>query len=222
MRKSLIVLSVVSLLLYASCSFDTLSTVIGGDTTGDNDSHIGITANYDENAAEMLVEGAWTDGEYIVRFGYDVSRMISWEGYQSSGHTIAWGPWYDRAHEEMYFTEYAVSAYEFVIRFSADGNSMQIRYRKGFPLVFLKEGVWKRIQYQVDFESDGNVALPSSQQIYNGYKGYVEEPENPVREGYTFTGWYYEDQLWDFDTDKVVEDMTLVAGWEPSLAEEEI
>lgn len=222
MRKSFIILSMFSLLLHVSCSVDTLSTVIGGDVTGDDGSHIGITANYDQNAAAMLVEGAWTDGEYIVRFGSDDPRMIRWEGYQSSGHTIAWGPWYDRTNEEMYFTEYAVSAYEFVIRFSADGNSMQIRYRKGFPLVFLKEGVWKRIQYQVDFESDGNVALPSPQQIYNGYKGYVEEPETPVREGYTFTGWYYEGQLWDFDTDKVVENMTLLAGWEPSLTEEEI
>lgn len=44
----------------------------------------------------------------------------------------------------------------------------------------------------------------------------VREPEDPIREGYVFDGWYTEPELenrWDFDSDTVQADMTLYAGW---------
>lgn len=45
----------------------------------------------------------------------------------------------------------------------------------------------------------------------------VPEPEAPIREGYTFNGWYTEQGCaneWDFG-DAVTSDMTLYAGWTP-------
>ncbi len=43
----------------------------------------------------------------------------------------------------------------------------------------------------------------------------VLPPEPPTKEGYSFAGWYDEDyeREWDFDTDKVTENITLYAKW---------
>lgn len=43
--------------------------------------------------------------------------------------------------------------------------------------------------------------------------GSLSKPTDPVRDGYKFLGWYYNDKLYDFDT-VVTADMTLVAKWE--------
>ena len=46
----------------------------------------------------------------------------------------------------------------------------------------------------------------------------LPEPEPIYRPGYTFTGWWYKDEggwrLWNFENDKVREDITLTARWE--------
>ena len=44
----------------------------------------------------------------------------------------------------------------------------------------------------------------------------LTKPDDPIKEGYTFAGWYKDDELaneWDFDTDVVTEDITLYAKW---------
>ena len=49
-------------------------------------------------------------------------------------------------------------------------------------------------------------------------KDTVPVPEDIYRPGYTFAGWWYRDEdgwrLWDFENDKVYEDITLTARWE--------
>ena len=40
----------------------------------------------------------------------------------------------------------------------------------------------------------------------------VNKPENPSAYGYTFTGWYLNNELYNFDT-PVTGDLTLIAGW---------
>lgn len=50
----------------------------------------------------------------------------------------------------------------------------------------------------------------------------VLRPDDPVREGYRFTGWYKEqscENKWDFAVDTVQEDITLYAGWIENGAE---
>lgn len=47
--------------------------------------------------------------------------------------------------------------------------------------------------------------------------GYVTVPDNPVREGFTFAGWFTDPEFkksWDFYRDKASETMTFYAKWE--------
>ena len=68
--------------------------------------------------------------------------------------------------------------------------------------------------FQITFDSRGGTDVPVQNQMYGEL---VEEPENPTREGYIFTGWYTDSscyEQWDIDTDTVQSDMTLYAGWQ--------
>lgn len=67
--------------------------------------------------------------------------------------------------------------------------------------------------FTVTFESNGGSAV-EDQTVLEGDK--VERPEDPTKEGYTFGGWYVDEELtteYDFDV-AVVEDITLYAKWE--------
>jgi len=69
------------------------------------------------------------------------------------------------------------------------------------------------LTYTVTFDSNGGPAVPS-QAI--DPDGTVTKPADPVKEGYTFTGWYSDSectQLYDF-SGKVTKAFTLYAGWE--------
>ncbi len=47
-------------------------------------------------------------------------------------------------------------------------------------------------------------------------KGYVPEPEEPIREGYVFVGWYADSEFkksWNFLTDKADKTITIYAKW---------
>ena len=64
--------------------------------------------------------------------------------------------------------------------------------------------------YLIKFDSDGAGNIASQSVAANGY---VEEPTAPVKEGYTFLGWYLEDELYDF-SQPVTTRFELVAKWE--------
>jgi uncharacterized repeat protein (TIGR02543 family) len=60
------------------------------------------------------------------------------------------------------------------------------------------------------------VAAPSRLQPVSPYGDQVPRPQNPIKEAYTFNGWYKDPaftQLWDFNEDLVDGDRTLYAGW---------
>ena len=42
----------------------------------------------------------------------------------------------------------------------------------------------------------------------------VSEPNDPIRNGYKFLGWYYQDKYWSFIGNPVTENITLTAKWE--------
>ena len=67
--------------------------------------------------------------------------------------------------------------------------------------------------YPVTFEMDGGSSI-SRQIVAAG--GKVDKPAEPVKTGYTFSGWYRENSFsvsWNFDADTVSQAVTLYAKW---------
>lgn len=65
-------------------------------------------------------------------------------------------------------------------------------------------------RYTVTFETSEGVEI-STQTVKRN--GVVEKPEDPVREGYIFLGWYTEDDMeFDFNT-KITGNIKLIAKW---------
>lgn len=65
----------------------------------------------------------------------------------------------------------------------------------------------------VRFETGCEAAI-KSQKVKKG--SYAERPENPIRPGRTFVGWYSNREMtekWDFENNKVKKNMTLYAKW---------
>ena len=68
--------------------------------------------------------------------------------------------------------------------------------------------------YTVTFDSQGGSTVDSITAEYNTLIG---APDLPTKEGFIFQGWFIDSDCltaWDFDTNKVTEDITLYAGWE--------
>lgn len=71
---------------------------------------------------------------------------------------------------------------------------------------------WLEI-FTVTFNSNSGSSV-DSQEIDDG--SLVVQPEEPVRSGYMFSGWFSDvglTSVWDFDTDTVTADITLYAKW---------
>ena len=68
----------------------------------------------------------------------------------------------------------------------------------------------KKDGYLVTFNSNGgSVVAP----IKTGLAKTIDKPENPVKEGYHFVGWYLDGEKFDFDTE-ITENITLQAEYE--------
>ncbi len=68
--------------------------------------------------------------------------------------------------------------------------------------------------FTVTFDTNGGSQVESVKVMHSEK---VNKPENPVKEGYHFTGWYTDENCtseWKFDTDTVTESITLYAGFE--------
>ena len=64
--------------------------------------------------------------------------------------------------------------------------------------------------YQIIFNSNGgSVVAP----VRTGFSKIADRPDDPIREGYVFAGWYLGEEKFDFST-VVEENITLTAKWE--------
>ena len=64
--------------------------------------------------------------------------------------------------------------------------------------------------YTIVFETNGGTVI-NGQTIDENEK--VTRPADPTKEGYTFSGWYLNDELYDFET-LVTSNLTLTAKWD--------
>ena len=72
---------------------------------------------------------------------------------------------------------------------------------------------WIALEYTVTFNSQGGSAV-ASQKVKHGER--ITPPNDPVRFGFTFAGWYKEADCktaWNFDTELVTKNITLYAKW---------
>jgi len=71
---------------------------------------------------------------------------------------------------------------------------------------------WEPWKLTVTFDSDGGTSV--SPQIVNYYE-WATEPEDPVKTGYVFLGWYLEgyEYEYNFETARILADTTLKAKW---------
>lgn len=68
--------------------------------------------------------------------------------------------------------------------------------------------------FTVKFDTDGGSYVESCKVMHGET---VPVPEQPVKEGYEFKGWYLDracTQSWDIEKDTVTQSFTLYAGWQ--------
>lgn len=70
---------------------------------------------------------------------------------------------------------------------------------------------WKINEYKVTFNSNGGSDVQSQTVIF---ETTAEEPVAPVRKGYHLVEWRKGNVTWNFETDIVTSDITLIAFWE--------
>ena len=96
---------------------------------------------------------------------------------------------------------------DFTVAATYADDSLKVTYQDS-QMTFLRN-----IEYTVSFDTNGGEAV-ASQTVVNGRT--AKEPETPVREGYTFYGWY-EDEAYtapfSFAAQAVRGDITLYAYW---------
>lgn len=81
-------------------------------------------------------------------------------------------------------------------------------------MIFLIGCETKMIQFKVTFETNGGSSIDTIEVVKNSL---LMEPSNPIRETYTFEGWYIDPEYttpWIFEVNTVTNDITLYAKWE--------
>ncbi|MBQ3192851.1 MAG: InlB B-repeat-containing protein [Oscillospiraceae bacterium] len=77
--------------------------------------------------------------------------------------------------------------------------------------------------FSVAFEPMGGSKVETLTNVEEG--STIQKPADPIREGYTFRGWYLDEgctKAWNFGKDIVTEDLILYAGWEQIPARQEV
>ena len=149
------------------------------------------------------------DSDLGVMYGYTMqfvftgsdAASVTWDFGDGSEPVTAWNPQHTYEETGVYYvTQDAYNTY--------NGGSHSIAVYKitiaGYP--------W------IDFESNGGSAVDRIQMESAGQNAVAaEEPAEPVRDGFTFTGWFtYEGCTQPYDWSSLVtEAITLYAGWSP-------
>ena len=154
----------------------------------------------------IIFEAQWRAAEYIVIFDAQGGSAVAPITNVASGSLIAEPEEPD--YEGLFFEGWYKEAGTITPwNFAADTVTEDITLYAKWSKVLL---------YTVTFDSQGGSEVAPVVGIIPG--SFVTEPEEPTREDFIFTGWYKEAEclsLWDFRQDKINDNITLYADWEP-------
>ena len=108
--------------------------------------------------------------------------------------------------------EQGLSAYEIYLKYHPEYSGSEKQWIHDFISGRLETDIW----YIVSFDSNGGTEV-EEQMIMEGRKALM--PEDPIREGYIFEGWYYKGEKWSFIGYDVTDDIELIAKWQEIYTE---
>ena len=137
---------------------------------------------------------------YTLQFVFDgaEAQTIDWDFGDDTEHSTEWNPRHTYAAIGTYFVTQTTT--------NTQGTTVEV-YKvqiMGFP--------------KITFNSNGGSAVSEIQM--DSYNATATQPANPIREGYTFDGWYCEatfENAMDW-TAGITRSMTLYAKWTPVQA----
>ena len=163
----------------------------------------------DENCSQKYNFKSYVTDEFTLYAGWRINKYtISFEengGSEVNNQTITYGKTVSQVYpERVGYT------------FAGWYTDPELKYAYNFDTVvkndFTLYAKWNRNKYSIQFNTNGGTSV-ASQKVY--YQSKVTEPESPTKEGYTFTGWFTENECinkYDFNT-LVTKSVTLYAGW---------
>lgn len=177
------------------------------NVVGSDDIMIESAQRIDDKTVDLVLSGnsndIYSNSEIFIEFD---SSLLMPEPYEENDEIITWDDTKikmdsDGVRAKMYQSDNAVSLVK-QNRPSSNGGS--------------SEGI---IRYTVTFEA--NNGDKTTKQTVNK-NTMLTKPTDPIREGYTFVGWFTDKELtkeYDFN-DNVTRNITLYAKWEPVEAPE--
>lgn len=163
--------------------------------------------------SDTVLQAQWAEHFTIASDGLKVT--IELKGiYRDMRFDVDWGD-IDGAHSDSIGPSigkaehtYGYTSYGYITVRSYDSSPNP--YISRMPYSVAGEHYNPPLNYIVTFDP-GNGGLFTEQIVDAGKT--ATEPEAPVWEGHTFTGWYFEGAKWDFSK-TVTRDMTLTGGWD--------
>ncbi len=73
------------------------------------------------------------------------------------------------------------------------------------------------VKFTVTFDTVGGSQVPSQIIPYGGYAIEPDSTSEPLKNGFTFTGWEYEGEPFEFETTPITGDITITATWENNI-----
>ena len=199
-------------------TFEATAGIYGGDFGNDNFTGnklelktAGISVNVVQNFEfiNFYLPSTIADGDTVITLAMatDLSNVTIGLDFASTDPSLAMGDVItlissvtNRPDNDS--TVFNIEQYAFLI--SVDGGALIATVIGVIPV------------YTVSFA--GNVSI-APQRVFTG--NLVIKPANPVRSGYSFEGWYTDNNTfanaWNFATDKVTQDTTLYAKWNPEV-----
>ena len=157
-------------------------------------------------AEDTVLYAIWTPNEYML--GYDGNGSDG--GSVPAAHVVNTGATVTIAAATMTKTGHVFGFWNEVRDGSGDP------WTSGASLTMPSQSVvlyaqWIPVSYTITFDAAGGSVIPSQTESYGNL---LDEPGVPIKDGATFGGWQRANGvLWNFSSDTVQSDVTLVARW---------